>query len=81
MSDEQLVIVAIPPLVAILLNREHEKGGPLTESEVLSIRDGAVCMAMPYDVAAKVAAKRGYDDIRLECAWEDWNAVRPSLGL
>ncbi|MER9898517.1 hypothetical protein [Mesorhizobium sp. M0130] len=81
MTDEQLVLVAIPSLVAVLLNREQQKGSPLTEDEVVAIRDSAACMAMPCDVAAQVAEKRGYDDIRLENAWEDWNAIRPSLGL
>ncbi|WP_206073307.1 hypothetical protein [Mesorhizobium wenxiniae] len=47
----------------------------------MAIRDSAECVAMPYDVAAEVTEKRGYDDIRLENAWEDWNAIRPSLGL
>ena len=81
MSEHLLVIVPVPSLVAILLHREQEKGAPLTEQEVLALRDGAPCIAMPHDVAAKVAEERGYDDIRPENAWEDWNAVRPSLGL
>lgn len=81
MDDNQLVLVAIPPLVTILLHQERKKGAPLSEEEVLAIRDGAVCMTMPYSVAAQVAKKRGYDDIRLENVWQDWNAIRPSLAL
>lgn len=73
------MIVAIPALVAILLNHEKQKGSPLTEQEVLDIRDKAVCMTMPPDVAAEVAEKRGYDDISLDHPWEGWQAIRPSL--
>jgi hypothetical protein len=80
-SDERLVIVPIPALVAILLHHERQKGAPLSEKEVLDIRDRAACMTMPYSVAAQMAEKRGYDDIRPEHAWEDWNAVRPSLSV
>ncbi len=79
MADDDLVIFPIPSLVAILLNREQQKGAPLTEEEVIAIRDGAACIAMPRDVAAKVAAERGYDDIDPEDAWEAWKAIRPSL--
>jgi hypothetical protein len=34
---------------------------------------------MPESVAAEVTAKRGYDDIDPERAWEAWQAIRPSL--
>ena len=76
MTNDQLIIVPVPPLVAVLLNREQQKGSPLTEEEVLAIRDGAECVAMPRDVAAEVAEKRGYDDIDPENAWEDWKRIR-----
>ncbi|MEG3085683.1 hypothetical protein U1707_18745 [Sphingomonas sp. PB2P12] len=74
-------MVPIPALVAILLHSDKEKGSPLTESEVLAIRDQAVCIKMSYSMAAEMAEKRGYDDIRPENLWEDWNAIYPSLGL
>ena len=79
MTEDPLTFVAIPSLVSVLLHHEKEKGTPLTEQEVLSIRDGAVCVALPRSAAAQMAQARGYDDIRLEHAWEDWSAVRPSL--
>lgn len=81
MTDEILVSVPIPALVAILLHSAKAKGSPLTESEVLAIRDQAVCITMRYSMAADMAEKRGYDDIRPENVWEDWNAIYPSLGL
>ena len=81
MTDERLVIVAIPPLVTLLLAQEKQKGSPLGEQEVLAIRDKAVCMRVRESVAAQMAETRGYDDITLENAWDDWNAARPALGL
>ena len=79
MDEDDLVVLPMPALVAVLLNRERGKGSPLSEVEVLAIRDGAECVMAPPDVAAKVIQERGYDDIRPEHAWEDWNAIRPSL--
>ena len=80
-TDDGLLIVAVPSLVSILLSCEREKGSPLTEQEVWAIRDGAESIAMPRDVAAAVAEKRGYDDIDPENAWDDWNAIRPTLNI
>ena len=81
MSDDRLVLVPIPSLVAILLHTERTMGEPLTEAQVLALRDNCVCMTMSYGMAAKLEEDRGYPDIRPENAWEDWIAVRPSLGL
>ncbi|WP_231420519.1 hypothetical protein [Sphingomonas sp. Leaf205] len=80
-TDERLVIVPIPALVAILLHSAKEKGSPLTESEVLAIRDQATCITMSYSMAADMVEKRGYDDVRPENVWEDWSAIYPSLIL
>jgi len=71
----------MPALVVLLLNKEQEKGSPLTEAEVIDVRDCAECVMVPRDTAARIADERGYDDIDPERAWEAWNAVRPSLGL
>ena len=79
MDDERLLIVAVPSLTAVLLNEEEKKGAPLSQDEVLAIRDSAACIAMPACAAAAVAEGRGYDDIGLETAWEDWCAIRPTL--
>ena len=78
-TDEKTILVAIPSLVSILLRHEQEKGAQLDEKEVLAIRDKAMCVALPVNVAAQMAETRGYDDIRVEHAWEDWCAIRPSL--
>lgn len=78
-NNEELLLVHVPALVAVLLNAENEKESPLTESEVIKIRDSAQCMAMPIDVAEKVAEERGYADIDPENVWEDWQSIRKEL--
>ena len=80
MSDsEDLVIYPMPSLVATLLNRERAKGSPLTEAEVIEIRDACPSVATPVDVAAKIDAERGYKDIDPERCWEQWQEARKSL--
>ena len=78
-NNEDLLLVHVPALVAVLLNAENEKESPLTESEVIEIRDSSNCIAMPIDVAGKVAEERGYADIDPENAWEEWQTVRIEL--
>jgi hypothetical protein len=73
-EDEPVVIVPIPPLVTVLLHLEKTKGSPLTEADVMDARDKAICMTMRASHRDQLAEKRGYDDIRLENAWEDWQA-------
>jgi hypothetical protein len=79
MAEPRLIIVHVPALVVVLLHEEQKKGSPLTEPEVLRIRDNGACIAMPEDVAAVVAEKRGYDDIDPERAWEQWQVARKQL--
>jgi hypothetical protein len=80
MSDsEKLVIYPMPSLVATLLNREQAKGSPLTEAEVIQIRDGCPSVAVPIDVAQKIDAQRGYKDIDPERCWEQWQEARKHL--
>jgi len=76
MSDEKLVLFFIPSLSSILLNRERGKGSPLTEEEVISIRDQAVVVALRPEAAKEIEEKRGYQDIRAENCWEEWQILR-----
>jgi len=78
-SEEPLVPVFMPALVAVLLNKDKAKGSPLTEAEVLKIRDACHVVMAPLDVARKMAESRGYEDIDPERAWEEWSAIRPTL--
>lgn len=76
---EDLVIAFSPPLIALLLAAERGKGAPLTETEVLDIRDGATCIRTPRSVAEAVADQRGYPDLDPERCWDQWQAVRTEL--
>jgi hypothetical protein len=79
MSEQRLVLFPIPSLVSLLLRAERDKGSPLTEAEVLAIRDGCTCVALPPEVAAAVARSRGYDDMDPERCWEQWQKARKEL--
>ena len=65
--------------VAVLLSKEKDKGMPLTEQEVIEIRDSSECIAMPLFAKIAVEEKRGYVDIDPEDAWEAWQAARKEL--
>ena len=78
-ESEKLVIYPMPSLVATLLDRERSKGSPLTEAEVVEIRDSCPSVAVPIDVAEKIDAARGYKDIDPEHCWEQWQEARKSL--
>ena len=79
MPEEKLVLTFIPSLVSVLLGCEERKGEPLTEREVLEIRDKAMVVALPPDVAIAVATERGYSDIDADRCWEEWQKARIDL--
>jgi hypothetical protein len=79
--EEQLVLVFIPSLVAVLTAAENKKGYPLEEHEVVSIHDNAICMAVKISDAFKAEEARGYPDIVPEKVWEEWKSLRPKLGF
>lgn len=54
-DNDPLVVVPIPPMVTLLVDLERQKGAPLTHDEVLSARDGSVCMTMHRSQAWKLA--------------------------
>ncbi|WP_282948109.1 MULTISPECIES: hypothetical protein [unclassified Sphingopyxis] len=76
---EPIVPVPIPPLINLLFDLEKKKGVPLTETEVIEIRDGAVCMTMRISMREQLAAQRGYADIDLENPWPEWQIVRLTM--
>jgi uncharacterized protein YegJ (DUF2314 family) len=81
MSDNaEQIPVLIPALGAVLLAAEDKKGEPLTNDEVLSIRDNGACIMMTHSDLAKLAKSRGYDDIDPENCWYDWQMLRRELG-
>jgi hypothetical protein len=77
-DEEQLVPVFMPALVLLLLHAEKLKGEPLTEDEVLRIRDNAICVMTRVDVARKQDESRGYRDLDPENCWHDWQQHRLS---
>ena len=78
-QEAPLVLVFVPALVAVLKAAEDNKGAPLTQDEVIDIRDHAVCMAVSFQTALEMEAERGYADIAPETAWDDWCALRASF--
>jgi hypothetical protein len=80
-DTENLVIYCVPSLVATLLNRERAKGSPLTEKEVLQIRDACPAIAVRPETAKEMDEKRGYKDINPDYCWEQWLKARKELML
>ncbi|TPM99955.1 hypothetical protein FJ977_07080 [Mesorhizobium sp. B2-1-3A] len=78
-ENGNLIIYPIPSLVATLLNRERAKGTPLTEDEVIQIRDSCPAIALTQEDARRVDESRGYLDIDPENCWEEWQRVRLEL--
>ena len=73
------MIFRIPSLIDELSYFEKAKGSPLTEQEVLEIRDKGVTITLPPDEAAKVETARGYKDINPDNCWEEWQRARLDL--
>jgi hypothetical protein len=78
-KDDPLCLVFIPALVTLLYHAETTLGAPLTEAQVLAIRDGAHCVALPLRMAAELDRERGYPDIVAEQCWPEWQAARERL--
>jgi len=78
-DKEDLIPLFIPSLSAILLAAEKEKGEPLTESEVISIRDNSQTIMSPKSMIKAMAEKRGYEDIDPESVWTEWQLLRKTL--
>lgn len=76
---EELFLVHVPALIAVLLSNEKEKGRPLTEFEVLEITDNSNCIAMPGFAKQEIEESRGYLDIDPENVWAEWQIVRTEL--
>jgi len=66
----------MPSLAAILTGAETKEGRPLTEKEVLSIRDKAPTMVVPNNVILKMNESRQYQDIDPKSVWTEWQALR-----
>jgi len=75
-TKEDIVIVFIPSLGETLEHAEKSKGAPLTEDEIVSIRDTAPCITMEREDAIKGTKGRGFIDVDPENCWPDWHRFR-----
>jgi hypothetical protein len=78
-QTDNLVPVFTPALVSTLLKREKSKGAPLTEEEVLEIRDNSTLILVDSSEAQSMAETRGYQDLDPEHTWEQWVKIRKKL--
>jgi hypothetical protein len=78
-SEDDLVPVFIPALVALLIRAEQLNGSPLTRNQVMAIRDNANCVMLPPSAKAEMEEERGYADIDPQRCWEDWLMVRAKM--
>ena len=78
-SEDDLIPVFTPALVALLIQAEELNGSPLTRDQVIAIRDNADCVMLPRSAKAEMEEERGYTDIDPERCWEDWSIVRAKL--
>lgn len=76
MSERKLIQIFNPSLAALLLAAENDKGGALTEDEVIAIRNSATVMMVSEEAAEEFAKKRGYKDIDPDNCWQEWCELR-----
>ena len=83
MSDEPTVKVYLNPLMTLLAGKERQKGSPLTEAEVLAVRDSAVFVQMTKAQAQKFCESLDsqvpvyrMDPDRI---WEEWQEIRDKV--
>jgi len=74
--EDELVITPIPSLLEILIFKEEEKGSSLTQTEVEEIKNKIVCIKIERSKRRKLDEKRGFQDLDLDNAWEQWEAYR-----
>jgi hypothetical protein len=55
-------------------------GAPLTEAQVIRIRDEALVVVAPADVVAATVQQRGYAEVDADNPWESWQALRSADG-
>jgi len=73
------VAVFIPSQASVLLGCELEKGKPLTEQEVIAIREQCRTVVISKSEALRLAERRGYKDIDPMRSWETWQKLRKKM--
>ena len=74
-SGDNIVMFLIP-LAKTLALAESKEGRPLTEDEVLKIRDNAPCISLSREKAAKFEQDRNYKDLDANNVWMEWHRVK-----
>lgn len=67
-----MTIVFIPSLISLLVFKAEEKGSPLTEEEVLDIRDNATAISLHTEGVLSMIESRVCQDIDSESCWDEW---------
>lgn len=84
-SSEPMVTVFLSPLAMLLAGAERQKGAPLTEAEVIAVRDDAESIQMSKSKAelfyAVLDAQAPVPRIDPDRVWEDWQAIREQIRL
>ena len=78
-NEEELFPVFVPSLASVLHNYQRQKGSPLTESEVVAIRDKCTVVMLLRSAAEQMAQRRGYEDIDPENCWHEWQKIRANF--
>lgn len=80
-DSDDVEIVFIPSLSALLLRAEQLNKGELTREQVEKIRDEASVVALPRDTVRALEKSRGYKDIDPERAWGQWKVLRIEMAI
>ena len=82
-SEQPKVRVYLNPLHALLHAAQKQKGAPLTEAEVLQVRDTAVAVEMTPEQAkrfyASLDAQVRVHRMNPERIWEEWQEIRDHI--
>jgi hypothetical protein len=82
---EPEVPVFLNPLAMLLAGRERQKGSPLTETEVLEVRDSTLCTPMPISKAEtyyrEIYSKSPIPWLEPSNLWSEWQAIRDKIQL
>ena len=71
-----LTLMFVPALAVQLEQAEWRKCAPLTEEEVLRLRDQAIRFPVPASLVDGLEACRGFRDLSPGRVWEEWQERR-----
>jgi hypothetical protein len=77
--NTDLVPVFIPSLASVFMRHELDEGRPLTENEVIAIRQGSIAVELSRSEALRLEDRRGYKDVDPARCWETWRNLRNKM--